>query len=65
MQVAERVLVGDQFDEVLPAERIQRQDLFAGDGRFVGPRLGVTAEGEGVFGVELDLVDLPCSPAVR
>ncbi len=59
VHMPERVLVRHQLDMALPAEGVQLQDILAGERRGACPDLGVRAVGEGVLGVELDLVDLP------
>jgi len=57
--VAEGVLIGDQLDEALAAVGVQGHDLLAGHGRGMLPHLPMMAIGEGVLGVELELIDSP------
>ncbi|OPZ07056.1 MAG: hypothetical protein BWZ08_02103 [candidate division BRC1 bacterium ADurb.BinA292] len=62
--VPERVLVGDELDEPLAAILVQVEDLLRGEGRGVGPDRAVVAIGERVFGVQLELIDLPLGERV-
>ncbi len=57
--VAEAVLVRHQLDVALGAKRVDRTDLLGGHRAGVAPDHLVVAVGEGVLGVQLDLVDLP------
>ena len=58
LHVTEGVLVRHELDEALAAVLVQLEDLLPGQRRVVPPYLGVVAVGEGVLGVELELVDL-------
>jgi hypothetical protein len=64
LQVAERILIGHQLNEALSAIGVEGQDLLAGDGRRVLPDCAVVTVGEGVLGVQLDLVELPTGELV-
>ena len=56
--VPEAILVGDKLDEPFAAVGVQFEDLLSGDRRGFRPDSRVIAIGEGVFGIQLELVDL-------
>ena len=63
VHVAQAVLIGHQLHVVIGAEGVQLEDLRRGEGARPLVHLGMIPVGVGVFGVELDLVDLPrCQP---
>jgi len=55
--VAERVLVGNEFYVSISAIGIERLDIVRGKGRSVVPDDFVISVGEGVLGVELQLIE--------
>jgi hypothetical protein len=55
--VSEAVLVRHQLDAPIPAAGIQPFHVLGREGRGIAPDRGVVAVGEGVFHVELKLVD--------
>ena len=63
-QVPEGVLVRHQFHIAIAAVGVELHHLLAGHRRPVGPHLSVVAVGEGVLGIELELVDLPFAEQV-
>ena len=58
-EMPEAVLVGAQLDAVQRAPVVELPDVGGGDRRGVSPDLLVPGIGEGVLGVELQVVDLP------
>ncbi len=65
LQVAEGVLVRRQFDSPRPAVRVQRAHLVAGQRAGLRPHLAMARVGEGVLGVELEVIDLQAGQLVH
>ena len=63
-EVAEGVEVGHQFDETVGAVGVDLQNLLVGEGACIVPDRFVVAEGEGMFDVELELVDAQAGEAI-
>ena len=63
-QVAEGVLIRHQLDVALAAVGVEVDHLLAGHRRPAGPHLPVVAVGEGVLGIELELIDLPLAEQI-
>ena len=59
MHVSEGILVGYEVNKALFAVRIELKDIFASKWRSFRPNIRMAAISEGVFGIELELINFP------